>query len=100
MEKDVLSEILERIVRVETKIDGYNNLREKLDEACSISVRNFDDIKGIKGLLSTTADVASQANNKCCNNEKDVAELADTVKWLSRTIAGAIIILILNIIFK
>lgn len=65
-----VSEILERVVRVETKIDGYNNLREKIDR---------------------TYGLARQ-------NEKDIGEIKDGTKWLWRTIAGAILVGLLGAI--
>ena len=64
MEKDLTQEILERVVRIETKIDGYNHLREKVEKAYSMAKDNTEDIKEIK----------------------------DNNKWLWRTIAGALIL--------
>jgi hypothetical protein len=70
--EDKIIEILERVVSIETKIDGYNNLREKLDK---------------------TYGLARQ-------NQKDVSEIKDNTKWLWRTIAGAILVGILGAIIK
>ncbi|WP_125153083.1 hemolysin XhlA family protein [Clostridium rectalis] len=64
MEQNIQQEILERIVRIETKIDGYNSTREKAD----------------------------MAYTRACQNEKDISEIKDNQKWLWRTIAGAIIL--------
>lgn len=67
MEQDIqqeIQEILERIVRIETKIDGYNSTREKADAAFM----------------------------KATQGEKDITEIKDNVKWLWRTVAGALII--------
>lgn len=61
--ENVLNELLERVVRIETKIDGYNNLREKLDKTYGIATSNKEDIR----------------------------EMKDTQKWLFRTFVGAII---------
>lgn len=72
MDSNIQQEILERIVRIETKIDGYNSTREK-------------------------ADIAY---NKACQNEKYIAEMKDNQKWLWRTIAGAIILGILSVVIK
>ncbi len=36
------AEILERVVRLETKIDSYNSLREKLDKTASRTDRNTE----------------------------------------------------------
>jgi len=64
MEKDLIQEILERVVRIETKIDGYNHLREKVEKVYSMAKNNAEDIK----------------------------EMKDNNKWLWRTIAGALIL--------
>ena len=64
-------EVLERLTKIETKLDDYGNLREKTEEAYSLSKEN----------------------------EKDINEINDKIKWLSRTIAGAIITGIAGIIF-
>ena len=71
LEKDVWQEILERIVRIETKIDGYNNLREKLEQTFQVSSAN----------------------------KEDITELKDNQKWLSRTVAGAVLVSVINMLF-
>jgi len=72
MEKEIWQEILERIVRIETKIDGYNSLREKLD---------------------TTSQITH-------SNKEDILELKDSQKWLSRTVVGAVIVSIISMLIK
>lgn len=71
MEKDFEREVLERLTKIETKLDDYTNIREKTEEAYSLSKEN----------------------------EKDINDINDKIKWLSRTIAGAIITGIIGIIF-
>lgn len=71
MEKDFEREVLERLTKIETKLDDYNNIRDKTEEAYSLSKEN----------------------------EKDINDINDKIKWLSRTIAGAIITGIIGIIF-
>lgn len=71
LEKDVWQEILERIVRIETKIDGYNNLREKLEQTFQVSSAN----------------------------KEDITELKDNQKWLSRTVAGAVLVSVISMLF-
>lgn len=60
---ETMSEILQRITRVETKIDGYNHLREKIDITYNMTLANTEDIKEIK----------------------------DNRQWLQRTSIGALI---------
>jgi hypothetical protein len=71
MEKGFEKEVLERLTKIETKLDDYGNMREKTEEAFTLSREN----------------------------EKDINEINDKIKWLSRTIAGAIIAGIIGIIF-
>ena len=71
MEKDFEREVLERLTKIETKLDDYTNIREKTEEAYSLSKEN----------------------------EKDITDINDKIKWLSRTIVGAIITGIIGIIF-
>lgn len=72
MADDKLGEVLERVARIETKIDNYNNLREKLDMAYGLARQN----------------------------ERDLGKLLDNTKWLWRTIAGAILLGVLNTMVK
>ena len=71
MEKGFEKEVLERLTKIETKLDDYTNIREKTEEAYSLSKVN----------------------------EKDITEINDKIKWLSRTIVGAILTGIVGIVF-
>ena len=64
-------EVLERLTKIETKLDDYANIREKTEEAYTLSKEN----------------------------EKDISDINDKIKWLSRTITGAIITGVIGIIF-
>ncbi|MGQ4223810.1 MULTISPECIES: hemolysin XhlA family protein [Enterococcus] len=55
MKEDITQEVVERLVRIETKLDNYESLREKADtakdradKAYSIALNNAEDIKEIK----------------------------------------------------
>ena len=71
MEKNFESEVLTRLTKIETKLDDYSKIKEKTDDSYSLSREN----------------------------EKENEELKDKIKWISRTIAGAIITGIAGIIF-
>lgn len=71
MEKDFEREVLERLAKIETKLDNYGNMQEKTEEAYSLSKQN----------------------------EKDIEEINEKLKWITRTIAGAIITGIIGIVF-
>lgn len=71
MEKNFEREVLERLTKIETKLDDYANLREKTEEAYTTSKEN----------------------------KKDIEEINDKIKWLSRTITGAIIAGVVGIVF-
>lgn len=71
MEKDFETQVLTRLAVIESKIDDYNNIKEKCDEAYT----------------------------KSKENEKDINEINDKIKWITRTIAGAIIVAIVGLVF-
>lgn len=63
MDKEFEKEILERLIRIETKIDDYERTKTKVEEARS----------------------------KAYQNERRIDEIEDKLKWISRTTIGAII---------
>ena len=63
MEKDFETQVLTRLAVIESKIDDYNNIKEKCDVAFT----------------------------KSKENEKDISEINDKIKWITRLIAGALI---------
>lgn len=69
--QNTIQEILQRITRVESKIDGYNNLREKLDNTSKAVEVHEEKIK--------TLDVR-------------IAKIEGNNVWLWRTIGAAIVI--------
>lgn len=71
MEKNFETQVLTRLAVIESKIDDYNNIKEKCDEAYT----------------------------KSKENEKDINEINDKIKWITRTIAGAIIVAIVGLVF-
>ena len=71
MEKNFETQVLTRLAVIESKIDDYNNIKEKCDEAYT----------------------------KSKANEKDIAEINDKIKWITRLITGAIITGIIGLVF-
>lgn len=69
-EQEVLVDIRERLVRVETKLDGHNSLRDKV-----VSLEN----------KLTETETCSKAHSKQLN------QLEENNRWLWRTVVGAII---------
>jgi hypothetical protein len=63
MEKEFEKEVLERLTRIETKIDDYDRLKTKSEEA---RAKSFD-------------------------NERRINDLEDKLKWITRTILGGLI---------
>ena len=75
MEKEFEKEILERLIRIETKIDDYESTKTKVEEARA----------------------------KAYSNERRINDLEDKLKWISRTTIGALItggIAVIYAIFK
>lgn len=71
MEKDFEREVLERLTKIETKLDDYGSLRDKTEQAYSLSKEN----------------------------EKDIEDIKEKLKWVSRTIIGALITGLVGIAF-
>lgn len=69
--KEFEKEVLTRLTKIETKLDDYNNTKLKSDEAYSISREN----------------------------EKEIDEIKDKIKWITRTIVGAILTGLIGIVF-
>ena len=63
MEKSFEREVLDRLAIIETKLDDYNSIKGKVEESSVLSK----------------------------SNEKDINEIKDKIRWLTRTITGAII---------
>lgn len=70
MEKDFETQVLTRLAVIESKIDDYKAIKDKTNEAYNTSMKNKDDIN----------------------------EINDKIKWISRTVAGAIITGIIGIV--
>lgn len=62
-EKDFEREVLERLTKIETKLDDYNGIKSKAEDGYVLSKEN----------------------------EKDIEELKDKLKWITRTLVTAII---------
>lgn len=71
MDKTFETEVLTRLAVIESKLDGYKELK----------------------------NVAYEANTRSKENFQEIKELKDKNKWLVRTIVGAIIAEIMGIIF-
>lgn len=47
-----------------------------------------------------TEKIARRADNTSCTNKKEIAEIKNTNLWLARSVAGVIIAVIIEAIFK
>lgn len=63
MDKKTEKEILDRLARIETKLDDYNGIKSKAEDGYVLSKEN----------------------------EKDIEEIKDKLKWITRTLVTAII---------
>lgn len=71
MQTEFEKEILERLIRIETKLDDYDSTKTKVEEARS----------------------------KAYSNERRINEIEDKQKWLERTVVGTVIAGIIAIVF-
>jgi hypothetical protein len=71
MDKNFETQVLTRLAVIESKLDDYKSVREKTEESFNIAQEN----------------------------KQDIAEINEKIKWITRTIAGAIISGAIGIIF-
>lgn len=71
MDKDFETQVLTRLAVIESKLDDYKSVSDKTEYAYSLSKEN----------------------------EKEIEEIKDKMKWLSRTVIGGIIAGAIGIIF-
>ena len=70
MEKNFETEVLTRLTKIETKLDDYNNMKIKTEDAFNLSKEN----------------------------EKEITELQEKMKWISRAVIGAVLTGIVGIV--
>lgn len=63
MERDFEKEVITRLTVIETKLDDYSKNKEKTEDAYNLSKEN----------------------------EKKITEINEKIKWISRTVVGAIL---------
>lgn len=78
-------EVLERLIKIESKLDEINDLRETADSNKSEITKNQQD------LIRLQKDTDEQARR--------ITDLENGNKWLWRTVAGAIITALIGIAF-
>lgn len=71
METEFEREVLDRLIKIEEKLDGYNNAK----------IKTYENEKEILRIKSDLEDV-----------QKTVADLTESNKWLFRTVVAAIIV--------
>lgn len=71
MEAEFEREVLDRLIQIEGKLDGYNNAK----------VKTYENEKEILRIKSDLEDV-----------QKTVTDLTESNKWLFRTVVAAIIV--------
>lgn len=69
MEQGFETEVLTRLTKIETKLDDYKSVKNKSDDAYNLSKEN----------------------------EKEIAEINEKIKWITRTVAAAVITGIIGI---
>lgn len=77
MEAEFEREVLDRLIKFEEKLDGYNNAK----------VKTYENEKEILRIKSDLEDV-----------QKTVTDLTESNKWLFRTVVAAIIVAAIGIL--
>lgn len=77
MEAEFEREVLDRLIKIEEKLDGYNNAK----------VKTYENEKEILRIKSDLEDV-----------QKTATDLTESNKWLFRTVVAAIIVAAIGIL--
>ena len=77
MEAEFEREVLDRLIKIEEKLDGYNNAK----------VKTYENEKEILRIKSDLEDV-----------QKTVTDFTESNKWLFRTVVAAIIVAAIGIL--
>lgn len=77
MEAEFEREVLDRLIKIEEKLDGYNNAK----------VKTYENEKEILRIKNDLEDV-----------QKTVTDLTESNKWLFRTVVAAIIVAAIGIL--
>lgn len=77
MEAEFEREVLDRLIKIEEKLDGYNNAK----------VKTYENEKEILRIKSDLEDA-----------QKTVTDLTESNKWLFRTVVAAIIVAAIGIL--
>lgn len=77
MEAEFEREVLDRLIKIEEKLDGYNNAK----------VKTYENEKEILRIKSDLEDV-----------QNTVTDLTESNKWLFRTVVAAIIVAAIGIL--
>jgi hypothetical protein len=86
-EAEVLSDIRERLVRVETKIDAMSDVKETATEAKETANKALQSTQSAHHRIDDLAD-------------KRIAAIEDNQRWLWRTIVGGIIAAVIAAVAK
>ena len=68
MEKGFEREVLDRLTKIETKLDDYNTMKEKTDDAHNLSIQNERDIDEIKDKIKWLSLYLVSTAQFFCNN--------------------------------
>ncbi|MCI8637271.1 MAG: hypothetical protein HFJ36_05505 [Clostridia bacterium] len=63
MEQNFETEVLTRLTKIETKLDDYKSVKDKSDTAYTIAIEN----------------------------QKEIEEINERIKWITRTVVAAVI---------
>ena len=81
MDSNINTEIIERLVRLETKIDSFK---------ADISKTEADILK-IEGISDANKDDIIALKNKAESLGREVTEMKDKMTWISRTSIAAVV---------
>ena len=95
----VLIDIRERLVRIETQTAQFYETRDKAYEALAIAQRNALDIAELKIYAAENRVNAATAKNRADAACDDLGEMKDSQKWNHRTAIVLVTGFLLNLVY-
>ena len=87
-ESDFQRQVLDRLTKIEAKIDSYDKVKEQV----------YQNQRDISEITSRTSSQDEQLRIFLENQAEKIEKLEDTNKWLSRTVGGIIIGIVIAVI--
>ena len=101
-----LMEMVERLARIETKIDNFQQVQKEVNENTKIitelreqNKNQQKEIDGMQAIVKSMADIIIELKEQQKNNQKEIDKINERSKFWFNTTIGAVIVSVVALIF-